>query len=242
MPGEKGSYRSVYSAIWDDPEFQGFDLLTRQVFFYLRTNKDCNFPCIYVFYPSILTEYFPGIKQGVLDRVWDTLCHTHWIAYQRPILWIVKGLKNEPNYSGKSDQQKAGIINILKTLPKLHIINDFAEYYGIDYKPEAAKIPSPIPYTIPSPIPSPLPMGDQGTGTGTGSGTGEGTGKIIVPRPGNGRFTVPTVEQVAEYCRARNNQVDPVKFHAYYTSNGWKVGKNPMKNWKAAVVSTWEKG
>ena len=59
---------------------------------------------------------------------------------------------------------------------------------------------------------------------------------------GNGRFTPPTIEQVSEYCRARNNQVDAVKFHAYYTSNGWKVGKNPMKNWKAAVVSTWEKG
>jgi uncharacterized protein YdaU (DUF1376 family) len=62
-----------------------------------------------------------------------------------------------------------------------------------------------------------------------------------VPRPANGRFTVPTIDQVAEYCRARNNQVDAVKFHAYYTSNGWKVGKNPMKNWKAAVVSTWER-
>jgi hypothetical protein len=35
--------------------------------------------------------------------------------------------------------------------------------------------------------------------------------------------------------------VDPVKFHAHYTANGWKVGKNPMKNWKAAVV-TWERG
>ena len=71
---------------------------------------------------------------------------------------------------------------------------------------------------------------------------GKGMEKIIVPRPGNGRFTPPTVEDVAEYCRARNNSVDPVKFHAYYTSNGWRVGKNPMKNWKAAVVSTWEKG
>jgi hypothetical protein len=234
MPGEKGSYRSVYSAIWDDPEFQAFNLLTRQVFFYLRTNKDCNFPCIYVFYPSIISEYFPDVKQSAIDKAWDTLSHTLWIAYQRPVLWIVKGLKNEPNYSWKSDQQKTGIVNILKTLPKLQILNEFAEYYEIDYKPEIAKIPSPIPYTPPSP----LPMGIQGTGTGTG----EGTGKIIVPRPGNGRFTPPTIEQVSEYCRARNNQVDAVKFHAYYTSNGWKVGKNPMKNWKAAVVSTWEKG
>ena len=236
MAGEKGSYRSVYSAIWDDPEFQGFDLLTRQVFFYLRTNKDCNFPCIYVFYPSILSEYFPGVKQAAIDKAWDTLSHTLWIAYQRPVLWIIKGLKNEPNYSAKSEQQKSGIINILKSLPKLHILNEFAEYYGIDYKPEAAKIPSPIPYTIPSPVPTPLPMGEQGTGTGTGTGT---EGKSIVTRPKTGRFTPPTIQEVSEFCTARNNRVDPIKWHAHYTANGWRVGKNPMKNWKAAVV-TWE--
>ncbi len=41
------------------------------------------------------------------------------------------------------------------------------------------------------------------------------------------------------YCRERGNQVDPHYFHSYYESNGWKVGKNPMKDWKAAVRS-WE--
>ena len=66
--------------------------------------------------------------------------------------------------------------------------------------------------------------------------------KPNVTRTRNVRFTIPTVEEVAEYCQARGNSVDPEKFHAFYTSNGWRVGKNPMKNWKAAVVSTWEKG
>lgn len=62
----------------------------------------------------------------------------------------------------------------------------------------------------------------------------------IVPRPGNGRFTPPTLDEITEYCQLRNNAVDPVKFHAFYTSNGWKVGRNPMRKWKAAIV-TWEK-
>ena len=53
------------------------------------------------------------------------------------------------------------------------------------------------------------------------------------------RFTPPTVEQVEEYCRERGNTVDPQRFVDYYQSNGWKVGKNPMKDWKAAV-RTWE--
>lgn len=53
------------------------------------------------------------------------------------------------------------------------------------------------------------------------------------------RFSPPTRDQVKEYCRERNNSVDPDRFFDYYESNGWKVGRNPMKDWKAAVRS-WE--
>ena len=51
----------------------------------------------------------------------------------------------------------------------------------------------------------------------------------------------PTLEEVKEYCKERGNKVDPERWFDYYTSNGWKVGKNPMKDWKAAV-RTWERG
>ena len=54
------------------------------------------------------------------------------------------------------------------------------------------------------------------------------------------KFVPPTQEEVEEYCNERNNNVDPQKFVDYYQSNGWKVGRNPMKDWKAAV-RTWEK-
>jgi len=54
------------------------------------------------------------------------------------------------------------------------------------------------------------------------------------------RFTKPTIEDIKEYCIERNNFVDAEKFFDYYSSNGWKVGKNPMKDWKASV-RTWEK-
>jgi hypothetical protein len=54
------------------------------------------------------------------------------------------------------------------------------------------------------------------------------------------RFTPPTVEEVRAYCRERKNNVDAEKFVAYYTANGWKVGRNAMKDWRAAVI-TWER-
>ena len=56
-----------------------------------------------------------------------------------------------------------------------------------------------------------------------------------------GRFTPPTVDEVRAYCKERRNTVNPERFVAWYEANGWKVGKNPMKNWQAAV-RTWEDG
>ena len=53
-------------------------------------------------------------------------------------------------------------------------------------------------------------------------------------------FQKPTLDEVLSYCKERNGNVDGNKFFNYYESNGWKVGKNTMKNWKAAV-HTWEK-
>lgn len=54
------------------------------------------------------------------------------------------------------------------------------------------------------------------------------------------RFAPPTIEEVTAYCRERGNKVDPQKFTDFYTMKGWMVGKNKMKDWKAAV-RTWER-
>ncbi len=54
------------------------------------------------------------------------------------------------------------------------------------------------------------------------------------------RFAPPTLEEVISYCNERKNRVDAERFCAYYESNGWMVGKNKMKDWKAAI-RTWER-
>ena len=54
------------------------------------------------------------------------------------------------------------------------------------------------------------------------------------------KFIPPTVDEVREYCQSRNNGIDPEAFVDFYASKGWMVGKNHMKDWKAAV-RTWEK-
>lgn len=54
------------------------------------------------------------------------------------------------------------------------------------------------------------------------------------------RFLPPSVEEVRAYCQERKNNVDPEGFVNFYSSKGWKIGNQSMKDWKAAV-RTWEK-
>lgn len=53
------------------------------------------------------------------------------------------------------------------------------------------------------------------------------------------RFTPPTIEEVKAYCLERKNGVNADKWFNHYASKGWKVGREGMKDWKAAV-RTWE--
>ena len=59
--------------------------------------------------------------------------------------------------------------------------------------------------------------------------------------PPRARFSPPSVEEVASYCRERRNGIDPQHFVDYYTANGWSQGKGrPIRDWQAAV-RTWER-
>ena len=49
------------------------------------------------------------------------------------------------------------------------------------------------------------------------------------------KFKKPTLEEIANYCSENGYNIDPRAFIDYYESNGWRVGKNPMKDWKASV-------
>ena len=54
------------------------------------------------------------------------------------------------------------------------------------------------------------------------------------------KFTPPSIDEVRQYCNERKNNIDPENFIDFYQSKGWKVGNQPMKDWKACV-RTWER-
>lgn len=63
--------------------------------------------------------------------------------------------------------------------------------------------------------------------------------KINANAPPRPKFIKPSVAEIQAYCNERHNSVSAERFYNFYESNGWKVGKNSMKDWKAAV-RTWE--
>ncbi len=68
----------------------------------------------------------------------------------------------------------------------------------------------------------------------------KGKNKKLLKKSIKRKFIKPSLEEINQYCLERKNDVDSEKWLSYYESNGWKVGKNSMKDWKAAI-RTWEK-
>lgn len=103
------------------------------------------------------------------------------------------------------------------------------------------------------------PIGENNVGIGENTNTpcqkhqypiGENTNHRIINREDNREsvrtpvksksFKPPTVGEVQTYCTERGNGIDAQHFVDYYEARGWKLGKDTMKNWKAAV-RTWER-
>lgn len=84
-------------------------------------------------------------------------------------------------------------------------------------------------------------------GNGSISGTESGTLPIPIPNPipspnnpksARARFVPPSLDEVAAYCKERNNSIDPEAFIAHYQANGWvQSSGRPVKDWKACIIT-----
>ncbi|MBI5150146.1 MAG: hypothetical protein HZA28_05165 [Candidatus Omnitrophica bacterium] len=90
-----------------------------------------------------------------------------------------------------------------------------------------------------------LPAPDKGLSRGPGKGNGKvkvkkDDGTERSGKTGKGIFLPPALEEIKAFCIDRKNQIDPETFFDFYQSQGWRVGNNKMKDWRAAV-RTWER-
>lgn len=63
---------------------------------------------------------------------------------------------------------------------------------------------------------------------------------VTIEKRKTANFTKPTIEQITAFCKEKKLIMNPEAFYDHYESNGWKVGKNPMKSWKSSVRQ-WER-
>ncbi len=65
------------------------------------------------------------------------------------------------------------------------------------------------------------------------------TTPVIIAKEKKAAFSKPTVQEIYDYACEKLSNEDALKFtekfHAHYEANGWKVGRNSMKDWKAAI-------
>ena len=59
--------------------------------------------------------------------------------------------------------------------------------------------------------------------------------EIQQEKPKRKNFVKPTIEEITDFCKEKKININVKKFFLHYESNGWHVGKSPMKSWKAAV-------
>ena len=150
-------------------------------------------------------------------------------------LKVENGKKGGRNTKDDHEKPVAGIPN--QHLPVAGIPNQHLPVAGIPNQHlPVAGIPNQ--YLPVAGIPDQhLPLVREGEEEGEREGEREGEGEVIIAAepPARPVFSPPSLEEVKQYCREQGYRINAEHFMDHYESNGWMVGKNHMKNWKAAV-------
>ncbi len=134
----RGLYRSIYCALWNDCEFKRFSPDAKLVFLNLRTSPLSNIAAIFSFWIEPI-EQQTGLTREAIQKALEALSDQKWIVIEENVVWIRKGLRFDPNVSMQNNNHRKGIIRAVLSLPRLQLVRDFLDFYGIE-----------IPYQIPS--------------------------------------------------------------------------------------------
>jgi len=137
---ERGHYRGIHSVLVDSAEFLALSPEAKLVFYTLRVCRENNLASIFVFHYECLPKR-TGLPSMRVAHAFQELQDTQWIAYQYPIVWIRNGLRFDPQVNIKNPKHLAGVLKVVKGLPKLEIVVKFSSYYSLSYSPS---IPMPI--------------------------------------------------------------------------------------------------
>lgn len=214
------TYRTVYLQFWTDPKVDDeFTPEDKYFYLYLITNPHTNICGCYEIGEKQCSRE-TGYNQETVSRLLKRFQDAHDVIRYNPATKEVLILNwHKYNWTSSKDLMKS-VRNVAENIK----CDEFREYIFALIDSDSETVPTP----------SPHPVGTSDTVSVTDTVSVRKNIKREV-------FKEPTVEEVKAYCKERNNSVDPEYFIDFYTSKGWKVGNQPMKDWKAAV-RTWEKG
>lgn len=131
---DRGPYRSIYCALFDNEEFRNLPPECRHILVFLKLSRFNNPAGIFFCDEGVLLTIanYVGYSLDVVQKAVNTLSDRVWIGYQYPILWITNSLKFEPGFTLNNAKHVANIYTILRSLPKKEIVANFCRYYELD--------------------------------------------------------------------------------------------------------------
>lgn len=214
-------YRMVNLSFWTDARIvEEFSVDDRYFYLYLFTNPHTNLAgCYEISVAQMANE--TGFNPEKILRLLDKFCHVlKVVSYDkrtRELLlrnWYKYNWTSSPKFKKPLEKELNGI-----KCP------EYKEYLKAVFEGQEAVLKETTKTDEDRPPSLTLTYAD---------------GTVEVKESKSKRFVPPTAEEVNAYCQERKNGIDGDMFVDFYASKGWKVGDQPMKDWKAAV-RTWEK-
>lgn len=231
------NYRNISTNFWTDSKVDDdFTPEDKYFYLYLLTNPHTNLSGCYEISMKQM-ERETGYNTDTVMRVIQRLQQVHHVVeYNGETKEIL--IRNWYRYNwAASEKVRKAVVSVAEHIKnqsfKNYVMNMVSIQYGYDI--DTVCIPNP-PVTVTVTDTEPITV----TESITEYSDSIGDDKSSPPPTKTKRFIKPSLDEVKTYCQERQNNVDAERFVDYYEANGWKVGKNPMKDWKAAV-RTWEK-
>ena len=221
------NYRNISVNFWSDSKIDDeFTPEDKYFYLYLLTNPHTNICGCYEISMKQM-ERETGYNADTVTRLLKRMQEIHdVIRYSKNTREILVLHWYKYNWS-KSENVRKAVSAVLEHIKnpsfKIYVIDRVSIWYGYHIEPSVTDT-----------------VTETDTVTDTETETvSDNRDSIICGKPQK-RFRKPSLNEVKAYCQERKNGVNAERFVDYYEANGWKVGKNPMKDWKAAV-RTWEK-
>jgi len=128
--GSRGVNRSLYSALFDDPDFQALPAAARQTLLTARLCPQAGPGAIFICYPEILARQ-TGLSLRCIEGALKALEEAGWIQRESLILWVINGLRYDPTLRLADPKHRKAVTRSIASLPRLDIILRFCDYYGI---------------------------------------------------------------------------------------------------------------